>query len=329
MVKNLPAMQETQVLSLGQKFPWRREWLPLQYSCLENSMDRGAWQSTAHGVSKSRIQLSNHHTPGIRSRNNFRHLAQLFISPESEHLPWWGVVCSPAQWLLTFCLNTSGDRGAKVSPLFGWLITKLSFMLWLQFLPLSSSCLYWGQICCFFFTLWHVYYHCSRQFLSKYNQLSSQTLLPLLSLANTWISSRALWTTQFSLQVENCCPRRKSTHTWTENWREKSPGGKWRPTTNGKTQQRGHGKIAKVETYFQFPSDLLPLISRTCDDIPKAVSYLIISEAHGVKINGKKPFKLVWKNRSFEHIDYLTPHLNLLGGVSLWRLQVRFCLIEI
>ena len=26
---------------------------PLQYSCLENSMDRGAWQATVHGVSKS------------------------------------------------------------------------------------------------------------------------------------------------------------------------------------------------------------------------------------------------------------------------------------
>ena len=26
---------------------------PLQYSCLENSMDRGAWQTTAHGVAKS------------------------------------------------------------------------------------------------------------------------------------------------------------------------------------------------------------------------------------------------------------------------------------
>ena len=31
---------------------------PLQYSCLENSMDRGAWQTTVHGVSKSRTQLS-------------------------------------------------------------------------------------------------------------------------------------------------------------------------------------------------------------------------------------------------------------------------------
>ena len=32
---------------------------PLQYSCLENPMDRGAWWATIHGVSKSRIQLSN------------------------------------------------------------------------------------------------------------------------------------------------------------------------------------------------------------------------------------------------------------------------------
>ena len=26
---------------------------PLQYSCLENPMDRGAWQATVHGVAKS------------------------------------------------------------------------------------------------------------------------------------------------------------------------------------------------------------------------------------------------------------------------------------
>ena len=31
---------------------------PLQYSCLENSMDRGARWATVHGVTKSRIQLS-------------------------------------------------------------------------------------------------------------------------------------------------------------------------------------------------------------------------------------------------------------------------------
>ena len=32
---------------------------PLQYSCLENPTDRGAWRATVHGVAKSWTQLSN------------------------------------------------------------------------------------------------------------------------------------------------------------------------------------------------------------------------------------------------------------------------------
>ena len=32
---------------------------PLQYSCLENPMDGGAWWAAVHGVSKSQAQLSN------------------------------------------------------------------------------------------------------------------------------------------------------------------------------------------------------------------------------------------------------------------------------
>ena len=31
---------------------------PLQYSCLENPMDRGAWRAAVHGVAKSRAPLS-------------------------------------------------------------------------------------------------------------------------------------------------------------------------------------------------------------------------------------------------------------------------------
>ena len=53
-VKHLPAIRETWVQSLGQEDPLEKElathsstlaWngTPLQYSCLENSMDRGAW----------------------------------------------------------------------------------------------------------------------------------------------------------------------------------------------------------------------------------------------------------------------------------------------
>ena len=46
MVKNLPAMQETQVRPLGlENFPGLGNGNPLQYSCLENPMDKGAWQA--------------------------------------------------------------------------------------------------------------------------------------------------------------------------------------------------------------------------------------------------------------------------------------------
>ena len=38
------------------KIPWRREWLPLQYSWLENPLDRGAQWATVHGVTKSWTQ---------------------------------------------------------------------------------------------------------------------------------------------------------------------------------------------------------------------------------------------------------------------------------
>ena len=39
--------------------PGERNDNPLQYSCLENSMDRGAWRATVRGVLKSQTQLSN------------------------------------------------------------------------------------------------------------------------------------------------------------------------------------------------------------------------------------------------------------------------------
>ena len=34
---------------------------PLQYSCLENPMDKGAWWATVHGVAKGRTRLSTQH----------------------------------------------------------------------------------------------------------------------------------------------------------------------------------------------------------------------------------------------------------------------------
>ena len=57
MVKNLPAMWETWVWSWGQEDPLEKG-NPLRYSCLENSMGRGAWQAIVHGIQKSRTRLS-------------------------------------------------------------------------------------------------------------------------------------------------------------------------------------------------------------------------------------------------------------------------------
>ena len=49
MIKNPPAIQET---GAGRS-PGGRRGNPLQYSCLENPTDRGAWQATVYGVASS------------------------------------------------------------------------------------------------------------------------------------------------------------------------------------------------------------------------------------------------------------------------------------
>ena len=64
-------MQETWVRSLGWEDPPEEDMVthpsilgegngnPLQYSCLDNPMDREVWQATVHGVTKSWTQLSD------------------------------------------------------------------------------------------------------------------------------------------------------------------------------------------------------------------------------------------------------------------------------
>ena len=63
VVKNLPANtgdagNSGSVPVLGRS-PGGRHGNPLQYSCLENSMDRGAWRATVIGEAKSQTQFSN------------------------------------------------------------------------------------------------------------------------------------------------------------------------------------------------------------------------------------------------------------------------------
>ena len=56
MTKNLPAMRETWVRSLDQEDPLQNGY-PLQYTFRENPMDRGAWCTTVHEVTKSQARL--------------------------------------------------------------------------------------------------------------------------------------------------------------------------------------------------------------------------------------------------------------------------------
>ena len=62
MVKNLPAnageARDSGSVPGSGKYPTEKNGNAVQYSCLENPMDRGAWWAKVHGVKKSRTRLS-------------------------------------------------------------------------------------------------------------------------------------------------------------------------------------------------------------------------------------------------------------------------------
>ena len=59
-VKNPPASAGDAGLIPGLgRFPGVGNGFPLQYSCLENHMDRGAWRATVHGIAKSQTRLND------------------------------------------------------------------------------------------------------------------------------------------------------------------------------------------------------------------------------------------------------------------------------
>ena len=102
---------------------------PLQYSCLENSMDRGAWWATVHGVAKSQAWLSNYHahvvtkscpalcdpmdcsTPGFPVLHHLPELAQIHVHWVGDAIQSSHPLSSPSP----FVFNLSQDQG-----LFQW-----------------------------------------------------------------------------------------------------------------------------------------------------------------------------------------------------------------
>ena len=63
---------------------------PLQYSRLENSMDRGAWWATVHGVEKSWTGLSDFHFSFHPRVHSYRTGWESGIVRKSEHVGGWG-----------------------------------------------------------------------------------------------------------------------------------------------------------------------------------------------------------------------------------------------
>ena len=62
MVKNSPAntrlIRDTGSIPGLRRSPGEGNGNPVQYSCLANAMNRGAWQAAVHGVVKSQTQLN-------------------------------------------------------------------------------------------------------------------------------------------------------------------------------------------------------------------------------------------------------------------------------
>ena len=86
LVKNLPAVWEMWVHSWLGRFPGEGNGNPLQYSCLENPMERGAWLPTIHEVAKSQTWLK------WLSTHTYARLIFLLL----QEVKWWSkVLCFP------------------------------------------------------------------------------------------------------------------------------------------------------------------------------------------------------------------------------------------
>ena len=78
-----------------------------QYSCLENPMDRGAWQATVQGVAKSRTQLTNKHNNHSNYEKNAKIETCVLSRVKQITSPGWMHETSARGWCTG---NTQRDR---------------------------------------------------------------------------------------------------------------------------------------------------------------------------------------------------------------------------
>ena len=93
VVKNLPLnagdARDTSSVHGSGRSPGGGNGNPLQFSCLENSMGRGAWPTTVHGAAKSRTLLSTNTHTLLHLTRAYTHFSQAHIdfSPRSQTRP--------------------------------------------------------------------------------------------------------------------------------------------------------------------------------------------------------------------------------------------------
>ena len=77
------------LISESGRFPGEGHGNPLQYSCLENPMDRGAWRATVPGVTKEldkteRLIHTHTHTHTPYTKHGDKHTCIIYFSPHSS-----------------------------------------------------------------------------------------------------------------------------------------------------------------------------------------------------------------------------------------------------
>ena len=95
---------------LIRKIPWKRKWQPTPVFLLEESMDRGAWQVTVHGVTKSWTPLSDRAHTAHLFKNKI-----LYIHCSLYH---WTLLLPPDTSTTEHCFCFGTALSGTISPIF-------------------------------------------------------------------------------------------------------------------------------------------------------------------------------------------------------------------